>query len=81
MAIRGILIITPTGIIYGRTSIIRNPTITASRTPGTVARPISATATIDPPTAIKPKGSPISALRIASFPQRAGTAKPAGFDS
>jgi len=64
---RGTLIITPTGIICGRTSIIRNPTITARRTPGTARGPITATAIITPPTAIKPKGSPISALRIRSF--------------
>jgi hypothetical protein len=67
MPIRGILIITPTGIICDPTSIIRNPIITALRTPGTVARPITATAIIEPLTAIKPKGSPISALRIPSF--------------
>jgi hypothetical protein len=67
MLIRGILIITPTGILYGLTSIIRNPIITAPRIPDTVARPIIATAIIEPPTAIKPTGSPISALRIPSF--------------
>jgi hypothetical protein len=35
MPIRGSLIITPTGILYGRTSVIRSPIITAPRTPDT----------------------------------------------
>jgi len=35
--IRGILIITPTGILYGRTSVIRSPIIRAPRT-STTAR-------------------------------------------
>ena len=56
MLIRGILIITPTGILYGRTSVIRSPIITAPRTPGTARGPTTANiANIKLTTAIKPK--------------------------
>jgi hypothetical protein len=55
MPIRGILIITPTGILYGHTSVIRSPTITAPRTPGTARGPTTASsAIIVITTAIKP---------------------------
>ena len=39
MGIRGILIITPTGILYGRTSVTRSPIITAPHAPGTAREP------------------------------------------
>jgi hypothetical protein len=54
MPIRGILIITPTGILYGRTSAIRNPIITAPRTPHTVRGPTVSIAIIVITTAIEP---------------------------
>jgi hypothetical protein len=55
MPIRGTLIITPTGILYGRTSVIRNPIITAPRTPDTVRGPTTASiAIIVITTAIEP---------------------------
>jgi hypothetical protein len=45
----------PTGILYGHTSVIRSPTITAPRTPGTARGPTTASsAIIVITTAIKP---------------------------
>lgn len=55
MLIRGILIITPTGILYGRTSVIRSPIITAPRTLGTARGPITTNIAIIITTDTKPK--------------------------
>ena len=55
MPIRGILIITPTDILYGQAPVIRSPIITAPRTPGTARGPTTASiAIIVITTAIKP---------------------------
>jgi hypothetical protein len=63
MPIRGILIITPTGILYGRMSVIRSPIITAPRTAGTARGPTTATtAIIELTTAIKAN------VRLLNYP-------------
>lgn len=54
---RGILIITTTGILYGRMSAIRSRFITVPRTPDTARGPTTANiTTITLTTAIKPEG-------------------------
>ena len=56
MAIHGTLIITPTGIRCGRTSVIRSPIITAPHAPGTAREPTIASIAITKLiTTIKPK--------------------------
>ena len=80
MLIRGILIITPTDILYGRTSVIRSPIITAPRTPATARGPT--TAIIELTTAIKANVTLLNypAENPRSFSACPGTARPVGFD-